>query len=91
MATLHMEVETARNTNAVLQSSTKELLDLIIKINSNTAQLQSAWIGNSATEFFGEVDRWTTTARQLNEELSVLATRLANEVSEWENMASKLA
>ena len=91
MATLHMEVETARKTNAVMEQAVKEFMDLIIRIRSSNSELQVAWMGNSATEYFGEVEQWAASANQTMEGLNVLTTRLANEVSEWEQMASKLS
>jgi len=86
-----MEVETARNTCSTMNNSVKVLLDLIITINSSAAELQGAWIGNSATEYFGEVQQWTSRANQLVEQLAQLTSRLDSEVNEWEQMASKLA
>lgn len=74
-----------------MQQSVKDLLDLIVKINSSTAELQSAWMGNSATEYFSSVAEWTATANQLTEQLTNLTGRLASEVNEWEQMASKLS
>lgn len=91
MATLHMEVETARKTNAVMEQAVKEFIDLIIRIRSSNSELQVAWMGNSATEYFSEVEQWATNANQTMEILNILTTRLSNEVSEWEQMASKLS
>jgi WXG100 family type VII secretion target len=60
-------------------------------MNSSINGLQPAWMGNSATEFFGEYEQWRSTMNQMLEALNILNTRLGNEITEWESMASKLA
>lgn len=91
MTTLHMEVETARSTQNSLSNTQSQLLSLVQSLNSSVNGLQPAWMGNSATEFFGEYEQWRSTMTQLLESLNVLGTRLGSEISEWETMASKLA
>lgn len=91
MTTLHMEVETARSTQNTVNNTQSQLLSLVQSLNSSVNGLQPAWMGNSATEFFGEYEQWRSTMTQLLESLNVLGTRLGSEISEWETMASKLA
>jgi len=91
MATLHMEVETARSTQTTIGNTHAQLGSLVQTMNSSINGLQPAWLGNSATEFFGEYEQWRSAVNQLLEALSVMQTRLGSEITEWETMASKLA
>lgn len=91
MATLHMEVETARSTQSSMNNTHGQLSSLLQSMNSAVNGLQPAWQGNSATEFFGEYDQFRSAMTQMLEALSVLNTRLGNEITEWEAMSSKLA
>lgn len=91
MATLHMEVETARSTQNTMTNTHAQLTSMVQSMNNAVNGMQPAWLGNSATEFFGEYDQWRSTTQQLLEALNTLTTRLNSEISEWEAMASKLA
>jgi WXG100 family type VII secretion target len=91
MTTLHMEVETARSAQSTMNNTQAQLTSLVQSMNNSVNGLQPAWLGNSASEFFGEYEQWRSTSTQLLEALNVLATRLGNEITEWESMASKLA
>lgn len=91
MATLHMEVESARGTQNTMNNTHAQLLSLMQSMTSSVNGLQPAWLGNSATEFFGEYEQMKTSMNTLLENLQVLTTRLGNEITEWESMASKLA
>jgi WXG100 family type VII secretion target len=91
MATLHMEVETARSTQNNMNNTHAQLTSMLQSMSSSVNGLQPAWLGNSATEFFGEYEQWRSTMTQLLESLNVLNARLGNEITEWESMASKLA
>jgi WXG100 family type VII secretion target len=91
MATLHMEVETARSTQNTMTNTHAQLTSMVQSMNNAVNGLQPAWLGNSATEFFGEYDQWRGTTTQLLEALNTLTTRLNSEISEWESMASRLA
>jgi len=86
-----MEVETARSTQSNMSNTHGQLMSLLQSMNSSVNGLQPAWQGNSATEFFGEYEQYRTTMNQMLEALSVLNTRLGNEITEWEAMSSKLA
>ena len=91
MTTLHMEVETARSTQSNMSNTHSQLTSMLQSMNSAVNGLQPAWLGNSASEFFAEYDQWRNTTQQLLEALNVLTTRLNNEITEWDTMASKLA
>ena len=91
MTTLHMEVETARSTQSTMTNTQSQLMSLLQSMTSSVNGLQPAWLGNSATEFFGEYETFKSTLTTQLENLQVLSTRLANEITEWESMASKLA
>ena len=91
MATLHMEVETARGTHSNMTNTHQQLLSALQSMTSAVQNLQPAWMGNSATEFFGEYDQWRNNTNNLLEQLNALSTRLQNEITEWENMAQRLS
>jgi WXG100 family type VII secretion target len=91
MATLHMEVETARGTQNSMTNTQAQLTSMLQSMTSSVNGLQPAWLGNSATEFFGEYEQWKSSMTTLLENLQLLSTRLNSEITEWETMASKLA
>ncbi len=91
MATLHMEVETARSTQNTMNNTQAQLTSMLQSMTSTVNGLQPAWMGNSASEFFGEYEQWKSSMTTMLENLQLLNTRLANEITEWESMASKLA
>lgn len=92
MATLHMEVESARSTQNSMVNSRSQLESTVQGMSSSVQGLVgSAWMGNSANEFMNEYEQWRNTMNQLMEQLNTLNTRLMNEIVEWENMAAKLA
>lgn len=91
MATLHMETETARSTQTTLTNTHQQLTSMLQSMTSSVNSLQPAWVGNSATEFYGTYDQWRSQMNTLLDQLSALSTRLQNEITEWESMASKLA
>ncbi len=91
MTTLHMEVETARGAQSNMTNTYQQLTSLIQSMTSTVNGLQSAWMGNSATEFLGAYDQWRSSMNTALENLNTMASRLQNEINEWEQMASKLA
>lgn len=91
MATLHMEVETARSTQNSMNNTQAQLTSMLQSMTSSVNGLQPSWMGNSATEFFGEYEQWKSSMSTLLENLQMLNTRLGNEITEWESMASKLS
>jgi WXG100 family type VII secretion target len=86
-----MEVETARGTQNSMTNTQAQLTSMLQSMTSSVNGLQPAWLGNSATEFFGEYEQWKSSMTTLLENLQLLSTRLNSEISEWETMASKLA
>jgi WXG100 family type VII secretion target len=91
MTTLHMEVETARNTQNSMNNTSQQLTSMVQSMTSSVNGLQPAWMGNSATEFFGLYDQWRSQMTSLLDQLNQMNQRLAGEINEWEQMASKLA
>jgi WXG100 family type VII secretion target len=91
MATLHMEVETARNTQNTMNNTAQQLNSMVQSMTSSVNGLQPAWMGNSATEFYGLYDQWRSQMTQLTDQLTQMNQKLANEINEWEQMASKLS
>lgn len=91
MTTLHMEVETARNAQSTMANTYQQLTSLIQSMTSTVNSLQSAWMGNSATEFFGVYDQWRSNMNTTLENLNQMASKLQAEINEWEQVASRLA
>nr|MBC7245773.1 WXG100 family type VII secretion target [Chloroflexota bacterium] len=90
MATLHMEVEVARSTQNTMANTYQQLSSMVQSMTSTVNGLQPAWLGNSATEFFGLYDQWRGSMTNLLDQLQQLSTRLQGEITEWETVASKL-
>jgi WXG100 family type VII secretion target len=91
MTTLHMEVETARNTQSNMNNTSQQLTSMVQSMTSSVNGLQPAWMGNSASEFFSLYDQWRGQVTQLLDQLNQMNQRLATEINEWEQMASKLS
>lgn len=91
MSTLHMEVETARSAQSTIANTQQQLLAMLQSMTSTVNGLQPAWMGNSAQEFFANYEQWRGSMNSLLDQLATLASRLQNEINEWEAMASKLA
>jgi WXG100 family type VII secretion target len=91
MATLHMDVETARSAQSNMTNTHQQLTSLLQTMTSTVNGLQPAWMGNSATEFLGLYDQWKSSMNTLLDNLNTMSTRLQTEINEWEQMASKLA
>ncbi len=91
MTTLRMETDAARSAQNTLNNSHAQLMAELQTMNSAVNNLQATWEGNSATEFYGEYEQYRSAMNQMLEALNVLNTRLANEITEWEMMQSKLA
>ncbi len=91
MTTLHMEVETSRSAQNSLRNTAAQMESLLQSLSSTINELQPAWLGNSATEFFSEYEQWRSAAALLLENLDTLSIRLNNEINEWESASAKLA
>jgi WXG100 family type VII secretion target len=85
-----MEVETAQSTQSSMNNTYQQLNSLLTSMSNSVNGLQPAWMGNSATEFFGLYEQWRSGMTQSLEQLNQMTTRLQAEIAEWEQMASKL-
>lgn len=92
MATLHMEVESARSAYSSLTTVNSNLTSELSTLTSTVQGLVgTAWMGNSANEFSTEYENWRTSMTTLLEHLTTLGQRLNNEITEWENMSANLS
>jgi WXG100 family type VII secretion target len=91
MTTLHMEIETARSTQSSMNNTYQQLNSLLQSMTSSVGNLQPAWMGNSAMEFFGLYDQWKSGMNTTLENLNTMSTKLQAEINEWEQMANRLA
>lgn len=91
MATIHMEVESCRNTSTQM-ANTKSALEEQVNALANTVNstVGSAWIAPSANEFQSASQEWSTAMKQLLEQLATLQQRLNSEIADFEAAASKL-
>lgn len=90
MATLHMETDVARNTQSTMTNTHQQLTSMVQTMKSTVDSLQPAWMGNSATEFYGTFDQWRSQMTNLLDQLQNLSSRLQAEINEWEAMSNKL-
>ncbi len=91
MTTLHMDVETVRNTQTNMTNAHSDLTSQITSItNSVAGMVGSTWQGNSANEFQSEFDSWRSSITGILDKLNELSSRLGTEITEWEQMAAKL-
>ena len=91
MTTLHMDVEQARQTQSTMSSTHQQLASLMQSLTSAVLGLEPAWLGNSASEFFGDYEQLKTSTNKSLDDLNLLSGRLQKEIDEWEMMASKLS
>lgn len=92
MATLHMDVEAARTVHTnITNTHTTVTNEVSIMTNQVQGLIGVLWMGNSASEFLGEYENWRTSTTQLLDALNTMATRLQNEITEWETMAQNLS
>jgi len=73
-----------------MNNTAQQLTSMVQGMTSSVNGLQPAWMGNSATEFFGLYDQWRSQMTQLLDTLNQMNQKLGNEIVEWEQMASKL-
>jgi WXG100 family type VII secretion target len=86
-----METDTARSTQNNLVNTHQQLTSMVQSMTSAVNGLQPAWLGNSASEFYGVYDQWRTQMNSMLEQLQTLSSRLQTEITEWESMSQKLA
>jgi WXG100 family type VII secretion target len=91
MTTLRMEVEIAESAKSKMDETYNQCSSLMSSLNGAVSSLQASWQGNSATEFQGVYDTWKSNMNTTMENLQQMASRLQNEITEWKNMAEKLA
>jgi len=91
MATLHMDVEQVQAAQQKMVSEREALLnELGTLTNQINSIIGSAWQGNSATEF---QQAYEQLRNQLNQQLTALgelATALQTEITQWQEMASRM-
>ncbi len=90
MPLLHMETDLVRGVGGQLQQAAGSLTQQTQQLNVSVQTLLSAWQGNSADIFVGEI---SFLLQRLNEFAHVgetLNQRLQHEVDEWEQVASVL-
>ncbi len=91
MTTLHMEVEIAESAKSKMDNTYSSLTELMSALNTSVSSLQTSWQGNSAGEFQQVYDSWKSNMNTTMQNLQQMATRLQSEITEWKNMAEKLA
>jgi len=91
MATLLMDVETVQSAQAKMVQDKASMLE---QLNSLTSQINqvvgSAWQGNSAVEFQQQYDTLRGQITQQFDALEQLAQALQNEITQWQDTASRM-
>lgn len=83
-----MDTNTVRTSTQQMKQSAIQMTNLLQSISSDA---QSAnWVGPSHDQFISEVQRITQGIKTQIETLSILASRVEHEVTEWENVAASL-
>ncbi len=91
MAILHMEVETVQAAQSKMVSGKEALLNHLAALTGQINQtVGSAWIGSAASEFQQGYETLRSQLNQQLETLGQLATALNTEISQWQEMASRL-
>ena len=91
MPTLHMEVEACRSTHSNMVNQRTQIEQTLTAITQAVnSTVGSAWIGQSATEFQQQYDQLRTAIISQLDQLNTLNSNLANEISQWEQVASRM-
>ena len=88
MPMLLMETDQARNTQQELVQLVAGVNEKTQLISHSTQQLVGVWEGNACNLFADEMQQIMQVMQTLSEEVSELATRLQNEITEWEEVAA---
>ena len=91
MATLHMDVEQVQAAQQKMVSEREALLnELGTLTNQINSIIGSAWQGNSATEFQQAYEQLRSQLNQQLTTLGELATALQTEITQWQEMDSRM-
>lgn len=88
MPMLLMETDQARTTQQELMQMAMEIEQEGQLVSRSTQQLVSVWEGQAAHLFDDEMQQMAQYTRTIFEQVNELATRLQNEIDEWEEVAS---
>lgn len=92
MATISMNVESCRNLNSNINSTREALNQQVESLAGSVNGLVGAdWIAPSAVQFQEAFQQWSTTMRQMFDQLNELNNRLNAEIADFEDAASRLA
>jgi uncharacterized protein YukE len=91
MATLLMEVDTVQATQAKMVQNKETMLSELTALTSQINQtVGTAWQGNSATEFQQQYDALRNQITQQLDALEQMAQALQNEITQWNETASRM-
>lgn len=84
MATMHMDEEVVRSTQAKMVSQKEAMLNELTALTSQINQtVGTAWISGSASEFQQSYDTLRGQISQQLEALGQMAQALQNEINQW--------
>lgn len=84
MATMHMDEEVVRSTQAKMVSQKEAMLNELTALTSQINQtVGTAWISGSASEFQQSYDTLRGQITQQLEALGQMAQALQNEINQW--------
>ena len=91
MATLHMDVESVQSAQSKMVSEKETMLSELQNLTSQINQtVGSAWIGNSANEFQQTYESLRSQITQQLDQLGQLAQQLQSEITQWQDVASRM-
>ncbi len=91
MATLLMDVDTVQAAQAKMLQNKETMLSELTALTSQINQtVGTAWQGNSATEFQQQYDALRNQITQQLDALEQLAQALQNEITQWNETASRM-
>lgn len=91
MATLLMDVDTVQAAQAKMLQNKETMLSELTTLTSQISQtVGTAWQGNSATEFQQQYDALRNQITQQLDAMEQMAQALQNEITQWNETASRM-
>jgi len=92
MAELRFVTDSGRETSSLISTTCANLESELNSVNQRVNSLVgSEWIGQSANQFQGEFQEWSSQMRNVISQLEHLRQRLDAEIADWEQAASALS
>lgn len=91
MPMMFLNVETVSAVSERMAKDRERIADRITSMNEAVRGLQmGAWVGNAASQFFGDYEMQKIAWERQVEIMRILAERMRQEIEEWVNAASRM-